>query len=128
MKKWSWGINGLHRICGVTLTEEPWWVEPFTNALTWACEHTLRIPLPFMKWFKHIDEDGDYCTCAEYYGDNLRSVFCGLVHLPLSNWAHGKEKTIYHMNIGWDKGKELFYNENPQVWNEEEKEDHDANA
>jgi hypothetical protein len=87
-----------------------------------VCDHIPAIPLPFLKWFKHVDDDGTVYLFDEWYGGDLHSQFCAYIHMPLANEMLRREKCIYQVNIGWDKGKELFYNDNPEMWDEEENE------
>lgn len=119
MKKWSWGINGLHRMCGISLIEEPWWSEPLGDVVSWVCDHTPHIPLPFLKLFK-TTQDGHTYTLYDWCGGDLHSVFCFYIHMPLANWALNRGKCVHHIELGWEEGKRIFYEENPEMWDEEE--------
>jgi hypothetical protein len=124
MKTWSYGINSLYKTASIDLQTGPWWVFALGRTAELCCDLAPSIPLPGAKKRLKDQEDielnggNPWTTWKEWYGD-LSQLFHCFVHIPIFNFC---ERRIQSRNVelGYDKVKEMFYEEDKSFWEEEQ--------
>jgi hypothetical protein len=119
---WNYGTNSLPQVRQGTiyLREEPWWLALagwIIDILTYGCHlfHWIKLPT-FLFFTRH----GHRYSWREYYGD-MGEIYHIYVSSPLFNWQimHRKAKE-YHIEIGYEKVKELFGERDAKLFAEQE--------
>lgn len=121
MQKWGVGLNGYHRTCSLWLDEGPWWSFWLQDAACWVCDHIPKWKVPFVSLFK-VKDGGNTYTVAERYGDTWHDLFHVFVCGPVVQWAFGKVTKRYGLPVEWELGKVLFYKDDPERWDDQERE------
>lgn len=116
MQKWGYGCNNLYKHCHVHLEEGPWWVFALMDFTPWLCECIPEWRVPLLRRFKLV-EDGETYTYAQWYGETLQELFCGLVDHPVTWWAYRRIKTT-SVDLPWDQCRAIFYKDDPARWDE----------
>lgn len=88
-----------------------------------CCDMVPSIPLPSAKKRLKDQEDiglnggNPWTTWKEWYGDFSQLFHC-VVHVPIFNFCERRIQSRI-VELGYDKAKEMFYEEDKRFWDEE---------
>ena len=124
MRRWGYGINSLYKTGSVYLEDIPIWVWVLETFVNWTVCIIPRIsfpPIPIRLLMKSSIEWNDgkkWTTLKEWYG-SFYGLYWAIIFTPVSEfcWRRTQCDTI---EVGYDKLKELFYEENKDFWDEHE--------
>ncbi len=136
MKRWSIGINSYHKTAHVVLEELPLYVSLIEKANDRFCGFiNSYLAISFPNIFPKKRDPIEDCVCKnleikcdnhdklytlkEWYGD-LGQFWCGHVCQNIFGWCWSKTKCT-SLDITYDKCKELFYEDNKEYFDEQEK-------
>jgi hypothetical protein len=123
MRTWSYGVNSIYKKAGIYLEEASWWVFVVDRFVEFLCDFMPSVPLPKIKMRLKDKEDVEFnggnelTTLWDWYGD-LRQVFHCFVHMPLFDFCQ-KRIGCKHIEIDYNKAKEMFYEEDKEFWDKE---------
>lgn len=123
MRRWTYAINSIYKISHIHCEEAPWWVFAIDSLVCKICDLIPPIPLPNIK--KHLsDKDdiefagGEWTTWREWYGD-ISQLFCGCIHIPITNWCWGRANSTI-LKVNYNDLKDAFRERDIDFWEHEE--------
>lgn len=123
MRYWSFGLNSLpqFRRGNIHLEEMPWWLYILETINDYSCGWIPDIPLPDI-WPKHRDKDNDIAlyTLRQWYG-GTRDLWHLYICSPIFQWIwHHPKRKMYMFDVGYDKAKEVLYEDFKKTFDEHE--------
>lgn len=115
MQHWSWGGNDIWKTGCISLHDTPAWRHYLCLAVDWLAYLTHWIKFP--RWPRWYDNElGEYINPRDYWGDLGCLILCYWL-TPLYNFEYKQDKG-YHIEIGYDRLKEIFYERNKEYFDE----------
>ena len=115
MRRISYAINGYHRTASIMIEYANPFVFLINKVADFVCGYLIP-PLPLPNF--NIVKEGEPYTIKEYYG-NLSSLFCCLIHYPISNWCDKKTEG-YMIPIDYDELRRACYDKEENFWKDVE--------
>jgi len=124
MRNWSYGINSYYKTATIWLEEGPWWIFLLDRIIEFLCEIIPPIKFPNLKLRLKNKEDiefygSEWTTWREWYGD-LNEFFHVTVHESIFRFCQ-RRINYKHIDIDYSEARELFYLEDKDFWDEEER-------
>ena len=124
MKDWHYGINSYKKTGHIHIQTGSWYYFALDYVTETICGYIPAIPLPKIpfklrdKLSIEINDNKKWTNLNDWYGD-ISSLFCCLVHNYVLHFCdkHMNHKTI---EVEYNKLKELFYEEDKEIWDREE--------
>ena len=124
MRRYSYGINSVHKTAHINIEFGKWYIFLFLDLIERFCFIIPPLPLPPLP-LKLRDgdsiefNDGEQWTTLRNWCGDLRSTFCVMVHMPIVDYCYRKLKMKF-VSIDYNKAKEIFYEFDKKFWDEQE--------
>ena len=123
MRKWSYGVNSVHRTAHILVEESSWWAFAIDRTIEWVCGIIPHIRFPKVKMRLKDAEDIEFndgikwATLQDWYGDT-NQFFHLHAHLPIFNFCQSRIK-VKSIEIDYDRARAMFYESDKKFWDEE---------